>query len=187
MPLLPERKAASGWKFRGVSRYAFPVADTLTIAERSRLMSKIRGKNTGPERAVRSLLHRAGFRFRLHVRGLPGTPDVVLPKYRAVVFVHGCFWHRHPGCRTAQMPKSHRKFWADKFARNVANDCRHRRRLRRLGWRVAIVWECQLKRPERVRERLERFLRPGPLAYAPLPAAKPPLAAENRPAWNPPG
>lgn len=158
------------------------MADTLTIEERSRLMAKIKGKNTGPERAMRSLLHRAGYRFRLHVRSLPGTPDIVLPRHRAVVFVHGCFWHRHPRCKTAAMPKSHRKFWADKFARNVANDRKHRRKLRRLGWRVVTVWECQLRHPERVRARIEKALRPAPRAYvladsAPLPMAAEPSAA----------
>lgn len=138
--------------------YAVVVTDTLSKAERSRNMAKIRGKDTGPERQVRSLLHRAGYRFRLNVSALPGKPDIVLPKYKAVVFVHGCFWHRHKGCKEATTPKSHRKFWAEKFARNVANDKKHVRRLRRLGWRVLVVWECQLKRPERVQARLRRFL-----------------------------
>lgn len=138
--------------------YSQAVPDTLSKAERSRNMSKIRGKNTGPERMVRSLLHRAGYRFRLHVKDLPGKPDIVLPKYRAVVFVHGCFWHRHKGCKGATVPKSHKKFWAEKFARNVANDKRHLRRLRRRGWRVIVVWECQLRHPARVLARLNRFL-----------------------------
>ena len=101
------------------------MTDTLTIAERSQLMAKIKGKNTGPELAVRSLLHRAGHRFRIHVRALPGTPDIVLPRHRTIVFVHGCFWHRHQGCKIATTPQTHRKFWADKFARNMANDRKH--------------------------------------------------------------
>ena len=134
------------------------VTDTLTIAERSRLMAKIKGKNTRPEIAVRSLLHRAGYRFRIHVASLPGKPDIVLPKYRTVLFVHGCFWHRHKGCKIASMPKSHRKFWAEKFLRNMANDKRHRRQLRRLGWKVVTVWECQLRWPEKVIRRVERVL-----------------------------
>ena len=134
------------------------VTDTLTIAERSRLMAKIKGKNTRPEIAVRSLLHRAGYRFRIHVASLPGKPDVVLPKYRTVIFVHGCFWHRHKGCKAATIPKSHRKFWGDKFARNVANDKKHGRQLRRHGWKVVTVWECQLRWPERVIRRVERVL-----------------------------
>jgi DNA mismatch endonuclease, patch repair protein len=135
------------------------VTDTLTKAERSRNMAKIRGKDTGPERQVRSLLHRAGYRFRLHVKALPGKPDIVLPKHGAVVFVHGCFWHRHKGCKGATVPKSHQKFWAEKFARNVANDRRHIGRLRRLGWRVLVVWECQLRHPDRVQARLRRILK----------------------------
>ena len=135
------------------------MTDTLTIAERSRLMAKIRGKNTRPEIAVRSLLHRAGYRFRIHVTSLPGKPDIVLPKYRTVVFVHGCFWHRHKGCKAATTPKTHRKFWAQKFARNIANDKRHERQLRRMGWKVATVWQCQLKRPDLVLRRSERAIR----------------------------
>ena len=156
------------------------MTDTLTIAERSRLMAKIKGKNTAPERAVRSLLHRAGYRFRIHVRGLPGTPDVVLPKYRAVVFVHGCFWHRHRNCKIATMPQSHKKFWSEKFARNVANDVRHRRKLRRLGWRVVTVWSCQLRHPERVLANIEKALKPQ-YRCAPDPL---PMVAEARPVYG---
>ena len=137
------------------------MTDTLSKAERSRNMSKIRGKDTGPERQVRSLLHRAGYRFRLHGADLPGKPDLVLPKYKAVVFVHGCFWHRHKGCKEATTPKSHRKFWAEKFARNVANDKKHVRRLRRLGWCVRIVWECQLRYSDKVLSRIQKLLRPS--------------------------
>ncbi len=161
-----------------------PVTDTLTTKERSQLMAKIRGKNTGPELAVRSLLHRAGYRFRIHVRDLPGTPDIVLPRYRAVVFVHGCFWHRHRGCKTAATPKSHRKFWAEKFARNVANDQKHRRRLRNLGWRVITVWECQLKRSERVLAKIEKTLAPrSAISHSSAPAPFR-LVAEARPAYG---
>ena len=143
--------------------YSPVVTDTLSKAERSRNMAKIRGKDTGPERQVRSLLHRAGYRFRLHVSSLPGRPDIVLPKHRAVVFVHGCFWHRHKGCKGATVPKSHRKFWAAQFARNMANDRKHVRRLRRRGWKVLVVWECQLKHPGKVQARLQKNLK----AYSP--------------------
>ena len=160
------------------------MTDTLTRAERSRLMAKIKGKNTAPERAVRSLLHRAGHRFRLHVRGLPGTPDVVLPRHRTVVFVHGCFWHRHRGCKYATMPGSHRKFWTDKFVRNVANDARHRRQLRRLGWKVVVVWSCQLKHPDRVLAKIEKCLGPRRVRYVPPEPAPAPLAAESRPTYG---
>ena len=134
------------------------MVDTLTVAGRSRLMAKIKGKNTRPEIAARSLLHRAGYRFRIHVASLPGKPDIVLAKHSTAVFIHGCFWHRHRGCKLASTPKSHRKFWADKFARNVANDRKHLRQLRRLGWKVVTVWECQLRRPERVLRRIQGVL-----------------------------
>ena len=156
------------------------MTDTLTIPERSRLLAKIKSKNTGPERIVRSLLHRAGRRFRIHVRALPGTPDIVLPGSRVVVFIHGCFWHRHAGCKGASTPKTHKKFWTEKFARNIANDRKHRRRLRRLGWRVVTIWECQLRHPEKALARIEKVL-PARMhtAYAPLPESAPlPLAAE---------
>ena len=106
-------------------------------------MSRIRGRDTAPERAVRSALHRAGFRFRLNVEGLPGRPDVVLPRYRTVVFVHGCFWHRHAGCRNATRPSSNRDFWLAKFADNVRRDRRNVTALRKDGWKVLVVWECE--------------------------------------------
>lgn len=117
--------------------------DVVDPATRSRMMSGIRGKNTQPERAVRSFLHRAGLRFRLHGK-LPGKPDVVLPRYRAVVFVHGCFWHRHAGCRYATTPGSNIAFWQEKFAANKRRDAAVKRQLRRLGWRVYVVWSCQV-------------------------------------------
>ncbi len=127
------------------------MADTLTTAERSALMAKIRGTNTKPEVLVRSALHRAGFRFRLYAKGLPGRPDIVLPKHGVVVFVHGCFWHRH-GCTLSSEPATRRRFWQAKFDANVARDARNARALRRLGWRVLTVWECSL-RTTRARER----------------------------------
>jgi len=119
--------------------------DRLTKAERSANMARIRGKDTGPERAVRSLLHRLGFRFRLHGVGLPGRPDVVLAKYTTVLFVHGCFWHRHSRCRFAYIPKTRRAFWAEKFRDNQMRDRRVAAALRDLGWRVFVVWECELR------------------------------------------
>lgn len=106
-------------------------------------MSGIRGKNTKPEKLVRSLLHREGLRFRLHAR-LPGKPDMVLPKHKAIVFVHGCFWHRHPNCRYATTPASNAEFWQAKFDSNVARDGDAIRQLRRLGWRVFVVWSCAI-------------------------------------------
>ena len=134
------------------------MADTLTKAERSALMARIRGTNTKPEVLVRSALHRAGFRFRLHNRSLPGRPDIVLAKHRAVVFVHGCFWHRH-GCSLASEPSTRKAFWRDKFARNVARDKRTAAALRRAGWRVFTVWECSLRTGARREKAFARLLR----------------------------
>lgn len=109
------------------------------------MMSGIRGKDTKPERIVRSFLHRAGLRFRLHAK-LPGKPDLVLPKYHTVVFVHGCFWHRHAGCRYATTPSSNVAFWQGKFEANLRRDAKVSRQLRDLGWKVSVVWSCQLNR-----------------------------------------
>lgn len=121
-------------------------------------MSRIRGKDTRPEIAVRSLLHRMGLRFRLHRRDLPGSPDIVLPGRGPVVFVHGCFWHRHRGCKGTTVPKTRVEFWEAKFARNVERDARNRRDLRRLGWRSLVVWECELKDMAKLERRLVRLL-----------------------------
>src|SRR5439155_2290711 len=110
---------------------------------RSWNMSRIRGKDTKPELLVRSALHAMGYRFRVHCRTLPGCPDLVLPKHRLIILVHGCFWHRHRNCQFAYTPKSRRAFWGRKFARNLERDAEVRRMLRRLGWRVIVIWECQ--------------------------------------------
>ena len=112
--------------------------------ERSFLMGRIRGKNTTPELRVRRKLHALGLRFRLHARELPGRPDIVLPRWKTVVFVHGCFWHRHEGCRLANTPKTRRAFWTNKFEMNVARDERNRSQLAR-DWRVIIIWECETR------------------------------------------
>lgn len=119
-------------------------ADIVTPAARSAMMSRIRGKNSRPELALRRQLFAAGYRFRLHRRDLPGSPDIALPKYGVVIFVHGCFWHRHPGCVKATTPSSNAAFWAAKFATNVERDASAIERLGALGWRVAIVWECAI-------------------------------------------
>ena len=121
------------------------MTDIVDPETRSRMMAAIQGKNTRPERVVRSALHRAGFRFRLHDRRLPGAPDLVLPKYRTVIFVHGCFWHRHTGCHYATTPASRKTFWDEKFASNVARDQRHQQELLTLKWQVLIVWECGIR------------------------------------------
>lgn len=117
-----------------------------TTPQRSRMMAGIRGKNTVPELKLRYALFAAGFRYRLHRRDLPGSPDMVFPKYRAALFVHGCFWHRHLGCRYTTTPKSNAEFWQLKFKGNVSRDARDISMLRQGGWRVGIVWECALKR-----------------------------------------
>lgn len=138
------------------------MADIVDAATRSRMMSGIRGRNTKPEILVRSLLHRQGFRFRLHVRELPGKPDIVLPRYHAVIFVHGCFWHGHD-CPLFRMPGTREDFWRNKIARNRENDLKARNSLLAIGWRVAIVWECAIrgagKNIESVAHRLEEWLR----------------------------
>lgn len=121
------------------------MADIVDAKTRSRMMAGIRGKNTTPEVRLRKALHGAGLRFRLHSAKLPGRPDIVLPRFHAAIFVHGCFWHRHEGCRNASVPKSNAAFWAEKFARNVARDAMNLAGLKEIGWRVAIVWECAIR------------------------------------------
>ena len=120
------------------------MVDVVDSATRSRMMSGIRGRNTKPEVLIRSLLHRQGFRFRLHARDLPGKPDIVLPRYHAVVFVHGCFWHGHD-CPLFKWPRTRPDFWREKIKKNQANDNRTREALLANGWRVGIVWECALR------------------------------------------
>ncbi|WP_287598131.1 DNA mismatch endonuclease Vsr [Thermomonas sp.] len=131
------------------------MTDRLSPEARSRLMAKIRSRDTGPERAVRSILHRLGFRFRLHRKDLPGTPDIVLPGRETVVVVHGCFWHGH-GCKAGKMPKSRIDYWGPKIDANRVRDRRKAAALRRLGWRVVSVYECELKTPEKLAGRLTR-------------------------------
>lgn len=120
--------------------------DIVDQATRSRIMAAIRGKNTGPEIAVRRFLHAHGYRFRIHRKDLPGKPDIVMPKLRTCIFVHGCFWHRHPDCKYAYTPKSRLDFWLPKFAKNVERDEVAQAALSALGWNVTVVWECETKR-----------------------------------------
>lgn len=132
--------------------------DRLSKERRSWNMSRIRGKDTTPEMVVRQALHAMGYRFRLQGRKLPGRPDVVLPKYRTVVFVHGCFWHRHRKCKNCTTPTNRRAWWVKKLEGNAARDKVNRRALRRLGWRVVVVWECESEKrdfSERLQRRLE--------------------------------
>jgi len=135
------------------------MTDILTPSQRSELMSRIRGVDTRPELLVRRRLHALGYRFRVHARGLPGRPDLVFTRRRAVVFVHGCFWHRH-GCRKTYVPKSRREFWRNKFAENRARDERNRTLLLRDGWRVFVAWECEIDSDETLVDRLVAFLGP---------------------------
>jgi DNA mismatch endonuclease (patch repair protein) len=132
------------------------MVDTLTKAERSKRMSLIRSMNTSPELALRKALHALGLRYRLHVKDLPGKPDIVFRKHKVAVFVHGCFWHRHEGCKVANMPKSNTQFWEEKFNQNVQRDMATTARLEQLGWRVEVIWECEL-RPSRVEETSRRL------------------------------
>jgi len=138
------------------------MTDIVDFQTRSRMMSGIRGRDTKPELLLRRTLHALGFRYRLHGRKLPGRPDIVLPKYRAVIFVHGCFWHRHEGCKLATTPSTRREFWQGKFQENVARDQRNIKSLRVSDWRVAVVWQCDIeKRIGEVSSGLSAWLKSG--------------------------
>ena len=113
--------------------------------QRSRNMSAIKSKNTKPEIAVRKVLHSMGYRFRLHSKNLPGSPDIVLPKYKTVIFVHGCFWHRHENCKYASTPKTRKEFWNKKFNDNILRDKKNLEILSSLGWKIIIIWECEIR------------------------------------------
>ncbi len=172
------------WPYGGM--YIAMMTDSISPEHRSWVMGRIRSRNTKPEIMVRSLLHRMGYRFTLRGpsnRRLPGRPDIVLPRHRAVVFVHGCFWHRHRGCRHASCPKSRAGYWQAKFAANVARDQRHQKALWKLGWRVLVVWECEARdQPAACARRMAEFLgHQGRKPYPELPPAKDLLkAAEAR-------
>lgn len=135
------------------------MTDRISESKRSWNMSRIRGKDTKPEIAVRSMLHRMGYRFRLHRNDLPGRPDIVLPSRNTVILVHGCYWHRHPGCKHAYSPKSRVNFWEKKFAENVERDGRNIESLEEIGWKVLVVWECELRNPDKLANRLKNELR----------------------------
>lgn len=148
--------------FRSRYQPSCAVADIVNKSTRSRMMSGIRGKNTKPEVLVRRFLHGRGLRFRLHDKKLPGRPDIVLPRWHAAVMVHGCFWHQHPGCRFAYMPTSNSMFWRAKLAGNVDRDRRQIAALRRHGWRVLVLWECQahdVRELERIERRIRKDIR----------------------------
>jgi DNA mismatch endonuclease (patch repair protein) len=132
--------------------------DRLTRGRRSALMSRIRGKDTAPEKTLRAILHKAGYRYRLNVRSLPGSPDIVFPGRRKLIFVHGCFWHSHANCRLGALPKTKLQYWEPKLRANVSRDLRTIRKLRRQGWSVLVVWQCSLKNLDRCMSRITRFL-----------------------------
>ena len=122
--------------------------------QRSRNMSAIKSKNTKPEIAVRKLLHSMGYRFRLHSKDLPGSPDIVLPKYKTVIFVHGCFWHRHENCKYASTPKTRKEFWNKKFTENKKRDSEIQEKIKILDWRSVVIWECETKNIENLRDKI---------------------------------
>jgi DNA mismatch endonuclease (patch repair protein) len=134
------------------------VTDIFSKSKRSQVMSRIRGRDTKPEIAVRSILHGLGYRFRIHAKSLPGKPDVVLTKHRVVIMVHGCFWHRHQRCRYAYTPKSRVEFWRKKFLGNALRDQKVEKQLRMLGWRVIKIWECEVRSPKKLTVRVNRLL-----------------------------
>jgi DNA mismatch endonuclease (patch repair protein) len=126
--------------------------------KRSEIMARVKGRDTGPELLVRAIVHRLGYRFRLYRRDLPGNPDITLPKHRKVIFVHGCFWHGHKRCTRATRPTTNIAFWRKKLDLNIARDKRNIRQLRKGGWRVLVVWQCQTRNPETLKSALSRFL-----------------------------
>ena len=133
--------------------------DRISKEHRSWNMSRIQSRDTKPEKTVRSILHGLGYRFRLHRKDLPGKPDIVLRRYNSVIFVHGCFWHRHKDCKNASIPKTKKTFWKEKFKANIERDIKVKNELKSNGWRVLVVWECELTDIESVEKELEKFLK----------------------------
>ena len=131
--------------------------DSVSPEKRSWVMSQVKGRNTGPEKAVRSLLHRMGYRFRLHRKDLPGKPDIVLPKYHAAIFVHGCYWHRHNCPDGRRLPKSRLDFWLPKLEGNRERDVKNQALLRERGWNVLVIWECMLRNANTLQEKIHTF------------------------------
>jgi DNA mismatch endonuclease (patch repair protein) len=149
-----------GFGYRQFPRKLLSMADKLSAKRRSWNMSRIKSRDTNPELVVRRVLHNLGYRFRLHRTDLPGKPDIVLPRYRIAIFVHGCFWHQHGGCIDCSNPKTNSNYWRPKLLANVQRDRNHRRRLRRLGWLPIVIWECQTKKGTQLQDRLTReFIR----------------------------
>jgi DNA mismatch endonuclease, patch repair protein len=134
------------------------VADHVDAAKRSLIMAAVHSKDTEPEMLVRKIVHRLGYRYRLHRKDLPGKPDIVFPGRRKVIFVHGCFWHRHSNCKYASSPKSRIEYWQAKFDANVARDERNRQELDKAGWKILTLWQCELKNPDELAVQLNEFL-----------------------------
>ncbi len=132
--------------------------DTVSKQKRSEVMSKVRAKNTKPELKVRKALYQMGYRFRLHRKDLPGKPDICLPKHKTVILVHGCFWHGHNNCKNARVPKSNMPYWTAKLNSNIARDKTHKHNLMKLGWRVIVLWECELKDVQKLERKIKRLL-----------------------------
>lgn len=137
------------------------MADTMSKAERSRRMAMVRGKNMKPEVAVRKLVHGLGYRYRLHKKDLPGMPDMVFKSKKKVIFVHGCFWHRHDNCKLARLPKSRLDFWKTKLEGNKKRDEENQKRLNEMGWEYLVIWECEVKDKQNIRDKIQSFLDRG--------------------------
>ncbi len=153
--------------------------DTVSKKKRSEIMSRIRGRDTAPEMIVRRVAHRMGYRFRLHVRGMPGSPDLVFPSRRKAIFVHGCFWHRHKSCRHSSMPSTRVEFWRAKLRGNVVRDRRNVRQLENDSWRVLVIWECQVESRDWLSRQLVAFLEKGRILKV-LPTGRKPRKAKGR-------
>ena|SRR3989339_884645 len=134
------------------------MTDVYPIEKRSWIMSRVKGRDTQPEVLARSLVHRMGFRFRIHRRELPGNPDIVLPRHKKLIFIHGCFWHGHTGCSRSKRPTTNKNFWNNKLNSNIKRDRKNYKELQRIGWKVLVVWGCETKSSELLLRKLERFL-----------------------------
>ena len=134
------------------------MVDTISKEKRSWVMSRIRSKNTEPEKLVRSMLHAMGYRFRIHRRDLPGNPDIAFPKRRIAIFVHGCFWHKHEGCQKSRDPKSNKTFWLNKFQKNVERDRKNQEALEKNGWAVHVIWECETDDIQSLSKRIRNIM-----------------------------
>ncbi len=163
-----------------------PGRDPLTAGQRSKVMGRIRSKDTKPEMLVRRLVHGMGYRYRLHAKELPGCPDLVFRPRRKVIFVHGCFWHRHEGCAANRVPRTRRAFWRRKLNGNVQRDLRNQGTLEREGWRVLVIWECETKDPDRIAGVIRQFLGPVRSPASPQRRRVPDLGRQRDTRPNPP-